>query len=76
MLNVAEQLNAQGFHNDAFNVALWAFRFERSVDFWTRKVINAYQTVINNIYISQGEVFEGHAVNILDNIDTEDSLKL
>ena len=33
MLNVAEQFIEQGFHNDAFDVALWEICFEQSVDF-------------------------------------------
>jgi hypothetical protein len=53
MPKLAEQFIEQGFHNDAFDVALWEIRFERSVDFWTRELGSTYQTVINIIYISQ-----------------------
>ena len=76
MPNEAEQLIADGFHNDAFDVVLQKMRFERSVDFWTREVVNAYQTVLNNIYISEGDVFDGHPVDLLDEIEMDDQLKL
>ena len=66
---------ADGFHNEAFNVVLQKMRFERSVDFWTREVVNAYQTVLNNIYIAEGDVFDGHAVDLLEEIEMDDQLK-
>ena len=45
------------------------------MDFWTRELVSAYQTVINNIYISEGDI-DGHAINFLEVIEREDSLKL
>ena len=39
----AEQLIAQGFHNDAFDVVLREIYFAQSVDFWMREVISSYQ---------------------------------
>jgi hypothetical protein len=53
MLNEAEYLIAHGFHNEAFDAVLQELSFERSVDFWTREVINAYLTVRNNIMSSE-----------------------
>ena len=32
--------------------------------------------VINNIYISEGDVFDGHPVDLLDEIEMDDQLKL
>ena len=65
MPDVAEQFIEQGFHNDAFDVALWEILFERSVDFWTREIVSAYQMVLNNIYISEGYI-DGHAVHLFE----------
>ncbi len=45
------------------------------MDFWTTELISAYQTVINNIYISEGDI-DGHAINVLEVTEREDSLKL
>ena len=45
------------------------------MDFWTRELVSAYQTVTNNIFISQGDT-DGHAANFLEVIEREDSLKL
>ena len=70
-----KQFIEQGFHNDAFKVALREIHFELSVDFWTRECISAYQMVINNIYISEGDI-DGHAINFFEVIEREDSLKL
>ncbi len=49
--------------------------FERSVDYWTRELINAYENVIRNIYISEGDV-DGHLVDFLEEIESKDSLKV
>ncbi len=46
------------------------------MDFWTREVVNTYQTVLNNIYISEGDVLDRHAINFLQEIELEDNLKL
>ena len=45
------------------------------MDFWTRELVSAYQMVINNIYISEGDI-DGHAIDFLEVIEREDSLKL
>ena len=44
------------------------------MDFWTREVVSAYQTVIKNIYISEGDI-DGHAIDFLEVIEREE-LKL
>jgi hypothetical protein len=43
--------------------------------FWTREVVSTYQTVINNIYLYQGDI-DGHLVDYLEIIEYEDNLKL
>ena len=71
----AEQLIAQGFHNDVFNVVLREICFTRSVDFWMREVVSTYRTVINNIYLYEGDI-DGHLIDFLEIIESEDNLKL
>ena len=56
-------------------MALQEICFARSVDFWTREVVSTYQTVINNIYLYQGDI-DGNLVNYLEIIEYEDNLKL
>ena len=41
----AEQLIAQGFHNDAFDVVLRERRFTLSMDFWIREVVRKRKEV-------------------------------
>ena len=65
MPNSAEQLIAQGFHNDAFDVVLREIRFKRSGDFWMGEVISTYQDVINNIYLYEGDI-DGHLIDFLE----------
>ena len=45
--------------------------FERSVDYWTRKLVSAYNNVITNIYHSE-EVIEEHLVDYLELIESKD----
>jgi hypothetical protein len=71
----AEQLIAQGFHKDVFDVALYEKSFAWSVDFWMREVVSTYQRVINNIYFNE-EYIDGHLVNYLEIIEYEDNWKL
>ena len=40
-----------------------------------REVVSTYQTVINNIYLYQGNI-DGNLVNFLEIIEPEDNLKL
>ena len=75
MLNEADYLIAHGFHNEAFDAVLQELSFEQSVDFWTREVVNAYQTVRNKIMSSE-VVIDGQLVDYLEVIETEDNLKL
>ena len=35
------------------------------MDYWTRELINAYNNVIRNIYISEGDI-DGHLANFLE----------
>ena len=65
MAKEADQLIAQGFHNDALDVVLWEICFARSVDFWMREVVSTYQTVINNIHLCQGDI-DGQLINFLE----------
>ncbi len=65
MLNEAEQLIAQGFHNDAFNVVLQEMHFKESVDFWLVNVLYAYKMVLITMYWQRGNV-DGHAINVLE----------
>jgi hypothetical protein len=58
----AEQSIAQGFHSDAFDVVLREICFAQFVDFWMREVISTYQTVINNIYLYEGDI-DGQLIN-------------
>ncbi len=39
--------------------------------YWTRELINAYDNVIRNIYISEGDV-DGHLVDFLEEIESKD----
>ena len=71
----AEQLIAQGFHNDSFNVVLWEICFTQSVNFWMREVVSTYQTMINNIYLNEEDI-NGHLIDFLTIIESEDNLKL
>jgi hypothetical protein len=71
----AEQLIAQGFHNDAFDAVLREIHFAQSVDFWMREVVSTYQMVINNIYLYEGDI-DGNLIDFLGIIDSEDNLKL
>jgi len=71
----AEQIIAQGFHKDAFDVVLWKLCFARSVDFWMREVVSTNQIVINNIYLYEGDI-DGNLIDFLEIIESEDNLKL
>jgi hypothetical protein len=46
------------------------------VDYWTRELINAYNNVIRNIYISEGDFVDGHLDNFLEEIESNDSVKV
>ena len=70
-----EEFIERGDHKGAFDVVLREICFARSVDFWTREVVSTYQTVINNIYLYQGDI-DGNLVNYLEIIEYEDNLKL
>ena len=52
----------EGLHRDAFDAVHRKICFERSVDYWTRELINAYDNVIRNIYILEGDV-DGYLVD-------------
>ena len=65
MRNEAGKLVEEGLHHDAFDAVHRKICFERSVDYWTRDLINAYNIVIRNIYISEGDI-DGHLVNFLE----------
>ena len=41
------------------------------MDYWTRELIDAYDNVIRNIYILEGEV-DGHLINVLEEIESKD----
>ena len=41
------------------------------MDYWTRELINAYNNVTRNIYISEG-VIDGHLINFLEEIESKD----
>ena len=45
------------------------------MDYWTRELINAYDNVIRNIYILEGDV-DGHLVDFLKEIESNESLKV
>ena len=49
MPDEAEQLIAQGFHKDAFDVVLQEMRFKQSVDFWSITGLDAYTMVLINM---------------------------
>ncbi len=55
----------EGLHHDAFDTVHRKVCFERSVDYWTRDLINAYNNVLMNIYNSE-EIIDGHLVNLLE----------
>ena len=65
MRNEAGKLVEKGLHHDTFNAMHCEICFERSVDYWTRELINAYNNFIRNIYISEGDI-DGHLVNFLE----------
>jgi hypothetical protein len=73
MRKEAAKLVEEGLHRDAFDAVHREICFERSVDYWTRELINAYDNVIRNIYYLE---VEGHPVDFLDEIEREDSLKV
>ena len=62
MRNEAGKLVEKGLHQDAFNAVHHEICFERSVDYWTRELINVYNNVIRNISILEGDI-DGHLVN-------------
>ncbi len=65
MQNEAGKLVEEGLHHDTFDAVHCEICFERSVDYWTRDLINAYNNVIRNIYISEGDI-DGHLVDFLE----------
>ena len=65
MQNRAGKLVEEGLHHDEFNAVHCKIFFEWSVDYWTRDLINAYNNVIRNIYISGGYI-DGHLINFLE----------
>ena len=71
----ASELISRGDHKKTFEVALREICFTWSVDFWMREVVSTYQTVINNIYLYQGDI-DGNLVDYLEIIEYEDNLKL
>ncbi len=75
MPDESEQLIAQGFHKDAFNVVLQEMRFKQSVDFWSGKVLYAYRLVLCNMYWQHGNV-DGRAITFLKEIELAGDLKL
>ena len=46
------------------------------MDYWTRELINAYNNVTRNIYISKGDFVDGHLVDFLEEIESNDSVKV
>ena len=72
MRNEAGKLVEEGLHHDAFNAVHCKICFERSVDYWTRDLINAYNNVIRNIYILEGYI-DGHLVDFFfEGIESKD----
>ena len=67
MRNEAGKLVEEGLHHDAFDAVHCEICFERSVGYWTRELINEYNNVIRNIYISEGDI-DGHLVNFLEGL--------
>ncbi len=65
MRNEAGKLVEEGLHCDALDAVHHEICFERSVDYWTKELINAYNNVIRNIYISEGDI-DGHLVDFLE----------
>ena len=45
------------------------------MDYWTRELINAYNKVIKQIYILEGDI-DGHLVNFLEELESNDSVKV
>ena len=62
MRNKAGKLVEEGLHHDAFDAVHREICFEQSVDYWTRELINAYDNVIRNIYILEGDI-DGHLID-------------
>ena len=71
MQTEAGKLVEEGLHHEAFDAVHREICFERSVDYWTRELINAYNNVIRNIYISEGDI-DGHLVNFWEGIESKD----
>ena len=71
MRTEAGKLVEEGLHHEAFDAVHREVCFERSVDYWTRKLVNAYNNVITNIYHSE-EVIEEHLVDYLETIESKD----
>ena len=69
--NEAGKLVEEGLHHDAFDAEHSKICFERSVHYWTRELINAYNNVITNIYHSE-EVIEENLVDYLELIESKD----
>ena len=65
MRNEARKLVEEGLHQDAFDAVHREICFEQSVDYWTRELINAYDNVIRNIYILEGDI-DGHLIKFLE----------
>ena len=74
--NEAGKLVKEWLHHDAFDAVHCKICFERSVDYWTRELINAYDNVIRNIYISEGDFVDGHLIDFLEEIESNDSVKV
>ena len=75
MRNEAAKLVEERLHCDAFDAVHHEICFERSVDYWTRELINAYDNVIRNIYFSEGDI-DRQLVDFLEEIESKDSLKV
>ena len=71
MRNEAGKLVEEGLHHEAFDAVHHKICFERSVDYWARELINAYNNVIRNIYISEGDI-DGHLVDFWEGIESKD----
>ena len=68
MRNEAGKLVKEGLHQDAFDAVHRKICLERSVDYWTRELINGYDNVIRNFYISEGDI-DGHLVDFWEGIE-------
>ena len=71
MRNEAGKLVEEGLHHDAFEAVHRKICYECSVDYWTRELINAYDNVIRNIYILEGDI-DGHVIDSLEEIESMD----